>query len=119
MTSRFTATTKFDLYRDNTGLPASGSFEGYDDTAESTTPLYVALPAHLVASSQSTKDPVSGRRTIVQGWTARLRPGVDVQESDRLLERSTGYRFIVDTVTRPPLVIGAADVRLTLTRVTR
>lgn len=119
MTSRFVATTLLDVYRDNTGLPASGSFDGYDDSAESTVPILTRLPAHLAMTNSKTNDPVSGRVTVIETWTGRLRPATDVRASDRIRDRTTGFWFIVDHANSPALVIGAADVKLALTRVTR
>lgn len=119
MTSRFVATTRIDVYRDNSGLPASGAVDGYDDPADSSVALYVAMPAHLVEKTSKTYDPVVGRRTVIETWTGRVRPGSDVRVSDRLYDTRTGHWFVVDHARQPPLVIGAADVRLDLTRVTR
>lgn len=117
--SRFLASTLLEIYRDNTGLAASGSFDGYDDDADSTTPLSTDNPAHLHNASTVTLDPVSGRKTMIEKWTGRLRPGTDVRPSDRVKDLRTGFWFVVDEVFSPPLVIGAADVRLKLTRVAR
>lgn len=119
MTSRFVPSTYLHVYRDNAGLGASGTFEGYQDPPTSDVPLSVKMPAHLVMSNKKTYDPVSGRRTIIESWTGRMRPGADVQESDRIYDTKTGDWFVVDSVSSPPLVTGAADVKLTLTRVTR
>lgn len=119
MTSRFVPSTYAEVYRDNAGLGASGTFEGYDDSSLSNVPLYVKLPAHLVQNNKIVYDPVSGRKSIVESWTGRLRPGTDVQESDRIKDTRTGNWFMVDSVISPPLVTGAADVKLTLTRVPR
>lgn len=119
MTSRFSASTLLDVYRDNSGLPASGAFDGYDDPADSVTPVATGLPAHLVLTNSKTNDPVAGRVTIIETWTGRLRPGADVRPSDRVRDQKTGYWFVVDHANAPPLVIGAADVKLSLTRVTR
>jgi hypothetical protein len=120
MTSRFIATTLIDLYRDNTGQLITGGFDGYDDhPAESATPLHTRLPAHLTLRTKNVYDPVSGRGTLIESWFGLLRPGADVQESDRLHDLKTGNRFTVDSVNMVPLVVGAADVRLTLTRIAR
>lgn len=120
MTSRFKATTLLDIYRDNTGLAASGSFDGYDDGADSTTPLNpVPLPADVTNRTIKTNDPVTGRTTIVESWRARLRPEVDVRVSDRVHDSRTGYRFTVDAVIAPAGAVGAADVRLEMTRIAR
>lgn len=119
MSSRFRATTLLDVYRDNSGLPASGSFDGYDDDALSTTPLHTALPADVVNISVKASDPATGRTSVVEKWRARLRPGVDVAVADRVLDLRTGYWFTVDAAVAPTGATGAADVRLELTRIAR
>ena len=119
MTSRFRASTLLDVYRDNSGLAASGSFDGYDDDPDSTTPVAAGLPAHLHNGSTITLDPVTGRKTMIEKWTGRLRPGADVRPSDRVHDTRTGFWFVVDEAFAPPLVVGSADVRLKLTRVAR
>jgi hypothetical protein len=119
MTSRFKASTILDVYRDNSGLAASGAFDGYDDDADSTTPIGVDLPAHLHNGSTVTLDPATGRRTMIEKWTGRMRPGADVQASDRIHDKRTGFWFTVDEAFAPPLVVGSADVRLKLTRIAR
>ena len=119
MTSRFVATTLLDVYRDNTGLPASGAFDGYNDDAPSAVPMLIKLPSHLKQSASQPLDPVTGRVTTVERWVGRMRPGTDVQADDRIHEPSTGRWFIVNAAEAPAGVTGAADVRLTLTRVAR
>ena len=119
MTTRFRATTLLDVYRDNSGLPASGSFDGYDDDAESSTPLHAGLPADVVQQTSNVNDPVSGRVTVVERWRARLRPGADVKISDRILDTRSGHRFVVDVVVAPVGATGTADVRLEMTRISR
>jgi len=119
MTSRFVATTVLDIYRDNTGLAASGSYDGYNDDAPSDTPVLVDLPSHLHKSTTQPLDPASGRVTTIERWVCRMRPGTDAREDDRVHERSTGRWFIVNAVDLPAGVTGAADVKLTLTRVAR
>jgi hypothetical protein len=117
VSSKFRATTLLDLYRDNTGLPASGSFDGYDDDALSTEPLHEALPADVTNITTKASDPVTGRTSIVEKWRARLRPGADVQVADRILDLRTGHWFTVDAAVAPVGATGAADVRLELTRI--
>lgn len=119
MTTRFRATTTLDVYRDNSGLPASGSFDGYDDDAESGTPMHAGLPADVTQRTSNTLDPVTGRVTVVERWRARLRPGADVKISDRILDSRTGHRFVVDLVIAPAGATGTADVRLEMTRISR
>jgi hypothetical protein len=119
VTSRFVATTLLDVYRDNTGLAASGSFDGYNDDAPSAVPLLTRRPSHLKQSTSQPLDPVTGRVTTVERWVGRMRPGTDVQADDRIHEPSTDRWFIVNAADTPAGVTGAADVRLTLTRVAR
>ncbi len=126
MTSRFMATTLLDVYRDNaTGaLPASGALDGYDEAPATSTPVLAAVPAHVAlggrqAGTRKTYDPVTGRVTIIETWVGRARPGTDIRASDRLFDRYTGRWFIVDGAQAPATTIGASDVTLSLTRVTR
>lgn len=119
MTSRFVATTLLDIYRDNTGLAASGSYDGYNDDAPSTVPVSTGLPSHLKQSTTQPLDPVTGRVTTVERWVGRMRPGADVKVDDRLYEPGSGRWFIVNAADTPAGVTGAADVKLTLTRVAR
>lgn len=119
MTSRFLPNTYVDVYRDNSGLAASGTFEGYDDPQPEDALLVARRPAYLIATTKRSYDRVSGRTTVVEIWTGRMRPGEDVREFDRVRDQRTGDWFTVDSVISPPLVVGAADVRLSLTRVPR
>jgi hypothetical protein len=119
VTTRFVATTLVDVYRDNSGLPATGAFDGYDDELPSTTPLHRDRPAHLYQQQVKTYDPVAGRNTSVEAWVGRMRPGSDVRISDRIYDQRANRWFVVDAVNTPVLVIGAADVKLSLTRIAR
>lgn len=119
MTTRFVASTLVDVYRDNSGLAASGSFDGYDDNPDSTVPLHRSRPAHLVLTTRKTYNQVTGRLTVVENWTGRMRPGSDVRISDRVHDTRTDSWFVVDSVNAPALVIGAADVKMELTRISR
>jgi hypothetical protein len=126
VTSRFLATTLLDVYRDNaTGnLPVSGALDGYDEPVPATVPVLRQQPAHVAlagrnAGSRKTYDPVTGRVTIIESWSGRARPGTDIRPSDRIHDTRTGNWFIVDGVNQPATAIGAADVTLSLTRVTR
>lgn len=119
MTTRFVASTLVDVYRDNSGLPGSGAFDGYDDPADSTVPLHRARPAHFQLKTRKTFDQVTGRLTVIESWTGRMRPGSDVRISDRVHDTRTDSWFVVDSVVTPVLVIGTADVRMELTRISR
>lgn len=119
MSTKFRATTRVDIYRDNSGLPASGSMDGYDDDALSTDPLYAARPADVTNQSTIANDPVTGRTSVVEKWRARLRPGVDVHTADRIQDKQTEYWFTVDAVITPAGATGSADVRLQMTRIAR
>lgn len=120
MTTRFKATTLLDVYRDNTGLAASGCFDGYSDDADSVTPLNTEpLPAHVINKTIKVYDKVTGRISAIETWRARLRPDADVFISDRIKDRQTGHWFTVDAVVAPDSVIGTADVRLEMTRIAR
>jgi hypothetical protein len=120
VTSKFVASTRLDLYRDNSGLAASGSFDGYNDDPVSTTPLYVALPADITDMSKQVFNRATGRMSIIEVWVGRLRPGVDVREQDRLFDTYNGNWFTVDKVTRQPgLAVGSSDAKLSLTRIAR
>lgn len=119
MTSKFVATTLLDVYRDNSGLPGSGAFDGYDDNPESTTPVATRLPSHLHMKTRNALDPVTGRTSTIESWTGRMRPGADVRQDDRLREPRTGRWFIVNGVDIPAGGTGANDVTLTLTRIAR
>ncbi len=93
---------------DNSTPVASGVYvaikEGWGNTSEDSTP-------------QTRDRPSSMRSTLVEAFTVRLRPGVDIQEGDRLLDERNDLWFQVTDVVRPYSVVGYADIRVRATRI--
>lgn len=96
-----------------TVLRAEDEADSFGDVRPSTTAMSVAsgVPAAITEGSQASYQPVEGRRGVVEAYTVRLRPGVDVAEDDRLLDERTGITYVVTAVSAPQSLVGVADVR--------
>lgn len=114
----FVPTTTVRVERDNGTAPATGvQVDGYGPDTSNWTPAATGVPAYLYEDSQQTWDPTAGRMTIREVVVARLRPGTDVRDRDRLVDERTSAVYQVDTVSAPASVVGAADVRAVTVRV--
>jgi hypothetical protein len=109
----FLPTASLDLIRGTTGRNA------FHDIIASTTLIAEALPAHVIETKQARPGPENQRATVVETYTIRLRPGVDVQEGDRLIDSARGCTYVVQTVVWSPSPLADGDdVRVTARRVT-
>lgn len=76
-----------------------------------------SVPAAVAEDLQRSYQASSGREGVVEYYTVRLRPGTDVREGDRLIDRDGVRVYQVQSVSASPGLIGLADVRTTCTRV--
>lgn len=93
--------------------------DGWGDVRPSTTDLQTGIPAHITAgvgligrTDQRTYQPVDGRLGVVEDFTIRLRPGVDVTEQDRLVDERTGAVYQAVAIFHSHPIVGAADIRV-------
>ena len=77
------------------------------------------LPAFWAQKDQSTRDPVSGRWSVIRGYRVRLRPGTVVTESQRLRRESDGLMAQVNRVETEATLSLAGDVVVRAVAVTR
>jgi len=89
----------------------------YGDPVDAmTTPVLTSQPCALVESLQRTTNPSAGDEAFIETCTLRFRPGTDVREGDRAVDTTTGYIYLVDTVSRPLPFAQRVDVRCSATR---
>lgn len=86
-----------------------------DDTGAGGSSVAAGLPAAVAEDRQRSYLASEQRGGVVEFYTVRLRPGVDVREGDRLVDE-TGATYVVEAVSDPPGVVGRADVRCTTRR---
>jgi hypothetical protein len=115
----FVPTTTVTVERDNGTPPATGTYvPGYGDSVENWTPVVTGAPAYLYEDEQRTWDPSAGRMTIREVTRFRGRPNLELLDRDRITDERTGDVYQVDTLTPSPSVVGVADVKAVLVRVT-
>jgi len=115
----FVPTTTVTVERDNGTPPATGTHvPGYGDSPENWTPVATGAPAYLYEDEQRTWDPSAGRMTVREVFRFRGRPDLVLQDRDRITDEVTGSVFQVDTISPSPSVIGVADTKAILVRVT-
>lgn len=114
----FVPNTTVRIERDNGAAPATGTHvEGYGPDVSNWTVVATGAPAYLYEDEQQTWDPAASRMTIREVVVARLRPGADVRDRDRLVDESSGFTYQVDQITNPASVVGDADVRIVTVRI--
>lgn len=85
----------------------------YGDPIDSSTVHTEGLPVAITEIRQRSYQSSEQRGGQVEEFKIRLRPGIDVQEGDRLVDERTGERYQVRDVHHAPTVVGIADVRVT------
>jgi hypothetical protein len=64
------------------------------------------VPALLAETGHTTQDPSSPTPRTIREIVAHIPQYVDVTDSDRLMDQSTGDTYMIISVTRPPSLIG-------------
>ena len=95
------------------------SIDPYGDEVDIDAAVATALPAAITEGKQRTWNPAEQRGGVIEQYTIRFRPGVDVAEQDRLRDDNTGVIYQVREVNRPPRIVSAPDVRVTAVRVAK
>lgn len=90
--------------------------DSYGDPVDTDTPVRARVPISLIEQDRRVFVPAENRHTIIRQVTGRARPNADIREEDRLRDERTGSIYLVEAVSRPSSVVGAADVRLVLRR---
>lgn len=109
----FLPTASLDIVR---GSPARNAFH---DLIASTVTVASSVPAHVIETRETRPGPENGRTTVVESYTIRFRPGVDIREGDRLVDSDNGCTYVAQTVVWSPSPLTPGDdVRVTARRVT-
>ena len=108
--SVFIATTYITILRGT-------AIDEFGDEVDTDTEMADRLPATIVETSQRTWNPVEQRAGVIEQYTIRLRPSVNVAENDRIRDERTGVIYQVREVSNPPSLVGLADRRVTAVRV--
>lgn len=112
----FLATTWVDVFR---GVDE----DIWGDATDVATPHAFYVPCAVTEVSQRSWQGTEHRGGLVEQYLIRFRPGADICEGDRLLERPdasafrTGRVFHVDAISTPDRVVGIPDVRATARRI--
>lgn len=93
--------------------------DAFGDVADTTTVHASGIPASLIESGRQAFNPVTGVPRILRTHVARLPPGTDLTETDRLKDEQTGAIYIVASVTRNANPVCAQDLRADLIRTGR
>lgn len=106
----FLPTTRVDVLR-------GGATDTWgDETGLGGATVAARVPAAITETFQRSYLATEGRAGVVESITARLRPGTDVREGDRLVDLN-GTTYQVQTVTSPQSVAGLTDVRASCIRI--
>ena len=96
----------------------------WGDPTDTATAIATGVPAYVTAGSangapggQQSGRPVDGQGGVLEAFTVRLRPRVDVLEQDRLVDERTTAVYQVTDVFNPSGPAGLADVRVSAVRV--
>ena len=106
----FIATTTVSVQR-GTGVDSFG------DPIDNATVVASGVPVAIVEDSQRKWLPNEQRETLIEQYTIRARPNVDIVENDRLVDEREGFVYQVRDVIRQQAVFGVADCRVTAVRV--
>lgn len=118
--SMFLPNTTVSIYRTLSAANEYGEFSDDNTTlAASGVPAAVqeGFSSGQTMSQQRASRAATGRETIVEPFTIRLRPDAQVAEGDRIRDERTELWFQVVDVIRPYSVFGSADVRIGAVRV--
>ena len=110
--SAFVPTRRVDVLRGTTT-------DVFGDPADTDTVVAPGVPCSLVEVSRREQEPVSGMWRTVRRFRARFRPGVDVRDGDRLRDARDASTYLVEGVSAPTDLVGAADLLCDLKRVTK
>lgn len=118
--STFLPNTTVSIYRTLSTADEYGEFSD-DNTTLAASGVPAAIQEGYRAGQspgrQTTFRPVSGRSTVVEWFTVRLRPLVAIGEGDRIRDERNDLWFTAVDVIRPYTVAGYADVRVGATRI--
>ncbi|MEU6234424.1 hypothetical protein [Kitasatospora sp. NPDC047058] len=86
----------------------------YDLPAEAGTDGQTGIPASLIEGSRTITTPNNPTPRVVRYAVARIRPGTDVTEDDRLRDDRTGRIYEITAVTQPAALGFTPMLRLDL-----
>ena len=101
-------------------LSRTAATDSYGDEVESDAVLagFTDLPAYISEISERAFDPTTGRATVIEGVSIRLRPNAfPFAPHDRVRDNTTGIVYQIDTVNSKYSLNGYADIRLTAKQV--
>lgn len=101
------ATTTITIYRGTTT-------DQYGDTQDVDTPLVTGVPCSLLEQTDYVQTQDQPEPMIVRRYTGRVNPSLSVQVGDRLLDESTGQKYMIDSfsTSNNPLIV--TDTKLHL-----
>lgn len=106
---RYRATTRVSVYRGTT------TNDYGDEVDTDTTPVYVNVPASLIAQTRTQRNPSSGEVRVTHVVKCRIPRNRAVQKGDRVKDERTGQVYLLEDVTEPPADPGfSRDLSLTL-----
>lgn len=73
------------------------------------------IPASLIEGTRTINDPASGTPRVIRYAVARIKPGTDITEEDRLRDENTSRIYAVTSVTQPAALGFTPHLRLDLT----
>lgn len=95
------------------------STDAFGDQTDGTTVLASAIPASLIESTRTAMEPVTGTPRIIRTHVCRMPPGIDIDETKRIKDETTGEIYIVVAVTRNANPVLTQPLRADLKRTGR
>jgi hypothetical protein len=87
----------------------------YGDLSDVGTPIYEHMPAAITETSKTVFDPATQRPQTIRSSMCVLPSWADVLDSDTIQREDTGDFFMIQSIERQPMLIGAPpDIILTL-----
>jgi hypothetical protein len=78
----------------------------WGDTIDAGTPVASAIPAFLAETSHRVQDPTTPMPRVIRQTTARVPYWLGVQNTDQVVDETSGDKYIVLAVTQPPSLFG-------------
>ncbi|MFD9464375.1 hypothetical protein [Streptomyces sp. NPDC060027] len=93
--------------------------DAFGDETDTSTVLKSGIPASLIESTRTAREPVTGTPRIIRTHVCRLPPTTDVTEDDRIKDERTNEIYIVVAVTKNSSPVVAQPLRADLKRTGR
>lgn len=90
----------------------------FGDVIDGSTVAASGVPCSLVEQTRTSKTADSPTPRVVHFTVGRIAADTDILDTDRLLDESTGQKYIIESVSRLGNPVIQADLRLDLKRTT-